>query len=332
MQKIIKVSNLKKNFLIKQKVSGFWPNLRSIFSPEYTEITAVNNISFDVNYGEMLAFIGPNGAGKSTTIKMLTGILFPTAGGTPRSKIDVLGFDPSKQRTELAFHIGSIFGQKSQLWYHLPAIDTFQLLYRIYELKYADYKERLDYLVKAFEIEPFIKTPVRQLSLGQRMRCELVASLLHRPKIIFLDEPTIGLDVIAKQQVRDMLKYLNQTEGVTIFLTSHDAGDIEAITKRTIIVNNGKIIFDDTTENLKKNYITSKVIELVTEEPIDNFKFEAGKILERKSHSLKVEIDTKVSSIEKLITYALENFKVVDINIFDTPLEKIISSLYSDKS
>jgi ABC-2 type transport system ATP-binding protein len=323
---VIEVKNLSKDFQIKQKSAGFFGGLSSAFSSKYKHVKAVDDISFSVEEGELLAFIGPNGAGKSTTIKMLTGILFPTGG-----KMKVLGFNPSDDRQKLAYHIGSVFGQKPQLWYHLPPIDTYNLFSRIYELNPKDYKERLDFLVEQFEIKDLLKTPVRKLSLGQRMRCEIVASLLHKPKIIFLDEPTIGLDVIAKQHIREVIKYLNEKEKVTIFLTSHDAGDIETLAKRTIVINYGKIIFDDTTEKLKKNYIKTKVVELVVEEPIKNFEFEGGKIVERTKYSLKVELDTAKNSIDKLLSYAMDNFAIKDINIFDPPMEEIIADIYREQ-
>lgn len=323
---VIEVKNLSKNFKIKQKSEGFFGGLSSAFNPQYKYVKAVDDISFSVEEGELLAFIGPNGAGKSTTIKMLTGILFPTGG-----KMKVLDFNPSSDRQKLAYHIGSVFGQKPQLWYHLPPIDTYNLFSRIYELNPKEYLERLDFLVEQFEIKDLLKTSVRKLSLGQRMRCEIVASLLHKPKIIFLDEPTIGLDVIAKQHIREVIKYLNEKEKVTIFLTSHDAGDIETLAKRTIVINHGKMIFDDTTEKLKKNYIKTKVVELVVENPIKNFEFEGGKIVERTKYSLKIELDIAKNSIDKLLNYAMGNFVIKDINIFDPPMEEIIADIYREQ-
>ncbi|MCC7432781.1 ATP-binding cassette domain-containing protein [Candidatus Peregrinibacteria bacterium] len=323
---IITVENLHKNFQLKQKTAGFLGSLKSTFRADYKTVKAVDDISFNVNKGEIVAFIGPNGAGKSTTIKMLTGILFPTSG-----QINVLGYNPAEQRQKLAFHIGSVFGQKPQLWYHLPPIDTYNLFARIYEMKMPEYQKRLKFLVDQFEIEELLKTPVRKLSLGQRMRCEIVSSLLHKPKIIFLDEPTIGLDVIAKQQIREVIKHLNKDEEVTIFLTSHDAGDIEALAQRTIVINHGKTIFDDTTAKLKKDYITHKVVELIAENPIKNFQFAGGKVIEKGTFNLKIELDTSKNSIEKLLAYAMDNFTIKDINIFDQPMEEIIASIYRDK-
>ncbi len=323
---IIQVKDLKKVFKLKQKKAGFAAGLRSLVKPEYKEIVAVNNISFEVNQGEIVAFIGPNGAGKSTTIKMLSGILFPTSGD-----INVLGFNPSAQRQQLAFHIGLVFGQKPQLWYHLPPQDTYDLFAKIYELDPKAYQTRFEFLVNAFEIRDLLKTPVRKLSLGQRMRCEIVASLLHSPKVIFLDEPTIGLDVIAKQHIRDVILHLNKTEKVTIFLTSHDAGDVEALAERTIVINHGQVIFDDKTAKLKKDFIQSKIIELVTDEPNKSFDFQGAKVIEQGKFNLKIELDTTTSSIEQLLGFAVKNFAIKDINVFDPPMEEIIAAIYRDQ-
>jgi ABC-2 type transport system ATP-binding protein len=320
---IIEVRNLNKIFEVKQKQAGFWGSLKSVVKTEKKIVKAVNDVSFSVNAGEVVAFIGPNGAGKSTVIKMLAGILYPSGG-----EISVLGFNPSKDRKKLAYHIGSVFGQKSQLWYHLPARDTFNLLGKIYELDPKEHEERLKFLVDSFEIGDLLSTPVRKLSLGQRMRCEIVASLLHRPKIIFLDEPTIGLDIISKRQVREMIKFLNEKEGVTIFLTSHDAGDVETLAERTIVIDNGTVIFDDKTNKLKEKYLRSKVIEVMTEQKLDGFEFPEGKIMEKDEYHLKIEIDTQTASIEKLLNYVVRNYTVQDINIFDPPMEEIISEIY----
>lgn len=325
MDTVIKVTDLHKSFLLKQKGSGFLGGLQTILKPEYKKVEAVDNLSFSISEGELLAFIGPNGAGKSTVIKMLVGILYPSGG-----HVSVLGFNPSKNRQKLAFKIGSVFGQRAQLWYHLAPQDTYDLFAKIYELEQASYKERLNFLVESFEIGTLLKTPVRKLSLGQRMRCEIVASLLHRPKIIFLDEPTIGLDVIAKKQIREVIKQLNKEEKVTVFLTSHDAGDIETLADRSIVINQGKIIFDDSTEKLKKKYIKTKTVELVVDGSTDKFEFKGGKIIQQSKYDLKVELDTSKGAIDKLLSYAIENFDIKDINIFDPPMEEIIAAIYQE--
>lgn len=323
---IIQVKNLSKVFKLKQKRAGFGAGIKSLFKPEYKIIQAVDSVSFDVKQGEIVAFIGPNGAGKSTTIKMLSGILFPSSGS-----VNVLGFDPTKQRQQLAFHIGLVFGQKPQLWYHLPPQDTYDLFAKIYELEPKAYQERIAFLIEAFEIKDLLRTPVRKLSLGQRMRCEIVASLLHRPKVIFLDEPTIGLDVIAKQHIRDVILHLNKTEKVTIFLTSHDAGDVEALAARTIVINHGQIIFDDATAKLKDKFIKTKIIELVTDVPNKTFHFKGAKVIEQGKFNLKIELDIAESSIEQLLGYAVENYAIKDINVFDPPMEEIIAAIYKEQ-
>lgn len=320
---IIEVKNLRKEFLIKQKEDGLFGGVISVVKPKYKTVKAVDDISFSVEKGELLSFIGPNGAGKSTTIKILTGILYPTGG-----EIRVMEIDPQRQRQRLAFEIGSVFGQKSQLWYHLPPLDTYNLYAKIYELDYKKYKARLDFLVEQFEIADLLKTPVRKLSLGQRMRCEIAASLLHQPKILFLDEPTIGLDVIAKQKIREVIKFLNEKEKVTIFLTSHDVGDIETLAKRTIIVNHGRIVFDNETRKLKEKYVTKKIVELIFEQKTKDFNYPAGKVIERSENRVKVEIDLQEKAIDKLLSFAVKNYDIVDMNVYDRPMEEIIADIY----
>jgi len=220
----IVVRNLQKTFQTKRKTAGLGGSIRALFRPEYSAVEAVRSLSFEMEAGELLGFIGPNGAGKSTTIKILTGILYPSGG-----EASVLGFVPWRERQKLAYHIGTVFGQRPQLWYHLPAIDTFILFGKIYDLEDREVKRRIGFLTEAFEIGDLLETPVRKLSLGQRMRCEVAASLLHRPKLLLLDEPSIGLDVVAKQHIRDAIRRMSQEENVGVLLTSHDAGDLEAL-------------------------------------------------------------------------------------------------------
>jgi len=328
---VVSVRGLRKNFTVKTKLPGLSGSLRAVLRPEIHTVEAVKGISLDLEKGELLAFIGPNGAGKSTTIKMLTGILYPTAG-----QAQVLGYVPWRQRRQLAYHIGSVFGQKPQLWYHLPAIDTFHLFAKIYELDAHAFRQRLDFLVAAFEIGDLLYTPVRKLSLGQRMKCEIAASLLHRPRIIFLDEPTIGLDVVAKQQIRDTIKLLNAEEGTTIFLTSHDAGDVETLCKRVIIINHGQIIFDDRVSTLKRRYLTRKVIDVRFAESLDGgFQLaeEGGRlrtvnVLKVGKYGVKLQFDTREIPVDAVIQRLMELHHVADITISDPPMEEIIASIY----
>src|SRR3989344_2024199 len=261
----ITVSNLTKKFSFSARnASSGW--LKNLFSPETKEIVAVNDISFSVKHGERIAFIGPNGAGKSTTIKMLTGILFPTSG-----KVNILGLDPTKDRKRLAYQIGTVFGQRSQLLPNLPLTDSLEFFGVMYDMPEKEIKKRITELVELFDLGSFITQPVRKLSLGQRMRAEVAASLIHKPKIILLDEPTIGLDVVAKKSLRDLLLKINKEENTTIFLTSHDVGDIESLCERTIVINHGVIVKDLPTQDLAKTFVYEKYIDLVPEKSFENF-------------------------------------------------------------
>lgn len=321
---IIEVKNLNKKFVIKEKEKGIKGSIKSIIKPKYKSINAVDSISFTVEKGEILAFIGPNGAGKSTTIKMLTGILYPTSG-----EIVVNSIDPSKERKKLAYKIGTVFGQKEQLWTHLTPYDNFKFFGAIYDIPDNEIEDRIEELKNTFELEEFINTPVRNLSLGQRIRCEIVAALIHKPEILFLDEPTIGLDPVVKENIRKLIKKMNKELGTTIFLTSHDVGDIEKLCKRVIIVNKGKIIMDDTMNNLKYHYLNKKIIEVKLKEKV-NLKNEEGiTILKDKGNNLKVEIDSKKKGIADVIKL-LDTDKIVDINISNIPLEDIITSIYKE--
>lgn len=325
MEAVIEINDLRKSFRSRQKKAGFASSFSSFFKPEFREIEAVNGVNFSVMPGERLAFIGPNGAGKSTTIKMMTGILTPTSG-----TIACLGLSPTSDRKKLSYHIGTVFGQKPQLWYHLPPIDTYRLFGKIYDVNRTDLDARLKYLINAFEIEHLLETPVRKLSLGERMRCEITASLLHRPKILFLDEPTIGLDVVAKLQIREVIRHLNEVEGVTVFLTSHDAGDIESLAHRTMVINYGRVVFDDTTANFRGRYIRTKTVELHVADGGEQFKFSEGVMLEQSKHLVRLEVDLAVGAIERLLNYTVENFRLKDVNIYEPPMEEIISQIYRD--
>jgi len=245
----IQTQNLNKTYRARVKGEGLGASVRALVAREWKEVEAVRNVSLKVEQGEILAFIGPNGAGKSTLIKMLCGILHPSTG-----EISVLGMSPVKERRKLAMRIGTVFGQKSQLWLHLPALDSFTLLAAIYEISDADRKRRVDELTEIFEMGDFLRTPVRKLSLGQRVRCEVAASLLHEPELLFLDEPTIGLDVVVKQAIRELIIRRNRERGTTVFLTSHDPADIEQICRRAVVINHGGIVLDASVEKLKSDY------------------------------------------------------------------------------
>jgi len=326
--KSIIISNLSKKFTFSVKnSSASW--LKNLFAPETKEIIAVDNISFSVAEGERVAFIGPNGAGKSTTIKMLTGILSSTSGS-----INILGLDPIKDRKKLAYQIGTVFGQRSQLLPNLPLTDSLEFFGVMYDLTDSEIKKRIAELAEVFDLNPFIHQPVRKLSLGQRMRAEVAAALIHKPKIILLDEPTIGLDVVAKKILRDLLLKINKEEGTTIFLTSHDVGDIESLCDRTIIINHGAIIKDLPTENLAKTFILEKYINLI---PIVRFKnFVAlpnGLRYSAKTPNLiTVAVDINKISVQEAIRKLLDIFDVEDIDVYNADLETVIRHIYERDS
>lgn len=319
---VINVEHLSKTFKVKEKSKGFIGSMKTIIKPKFKEIQAVKDISFKVEEGEIIAFIGPNGAGKSTTIKMLTGILYPDSGN-----IEVLGIDPSKKRKKLAYEIGTVFGQKEQLWMHLTPYDNFKFFGSIYDIPEKETEKRIEELSKLFDLGKFINTPVRNLSLGQRIRCEIVASLIHRPKVLFLDEPTIGLDPVVKESIRKLIKKMNQEYHTTIFLTSHDISDIEKLCKRVVIINDGQIVMDDSMTNLKYHYMDKKVIEVKLKNNVNFSDAKGIKILKEKENSLSIEIDTNETDLTTVLKL-IDPENIIDINISNTPLEEIISAIY----
>lgn len=292
----IVVNHLSKCFRVKEKEKGLKGSLKSVVKPTYRTIKAVDDISFRVEAGEILAFIGPNGAGKSTTIKMLTGILYPEQGD-----ISVMNINPTTKRKQLSYKKGTVFGQKEQLWMHLTPYDNFKFFSAIYDIDDKEAEKRIQELIQVFELEEFVNTPVRNLSLGQRIRCEIVASLIHNPQILFLDEPTIGLDPVVKENIRSLIKKMNKEYNTTIFLTSHDIGDIEKLCKRIIIVNHGRIVLDDSMENLKYHYLNKKIVEVKTREYTDLSEEDGITVLKSKGGNLKLEVDTTKKNISDAI-------------------------------
>lgn len=323
---IIKVKNLCKEYKynIKEENKGFLYNL---FNSKEKVVNAVNNISFEVEEGETIAFIGPNGAGKSTTIKMLTGILYPTSGD-----IKICGLTPIKDRDKLAYKIGTVFGQRSQLLPNLPLTDSMEMFGAMYDMSKEDIARRIEELSELFDLKEFIKQPVRKLSLGQRMRAEIATSLMHRPKIIFLDEPTIGLDVVSKKKLRDLFLKINQEEKVTIFLTSHDTEDIQSICKRCVIINHGKIIIDITTKDLMSSYIKNKNIVITPETTFDNFpKLPEGiSYVEKTKDQIVVKVNTEKIGTQKALQELTKKFNIDDVDIQNESLEDIIRGIYEE--
>ncbi|HVQ63979.1 MAG TPA: ATP-binding cassette domain-containing protein, partial [Terriglobia bacterium] len=298
-----------------------WQGLRRRLS----QVTAVDGITLDVPAGQSVAFIGPNGAGKSTTIKILTGILHPSSG-----HVKVLGLTPWVERRKLAQHIGAVFGQRSQLWYHLPPADTFELIARIYSLKRDAYRQTRDALVDRFALGPFMDTPVRKLSLGQRMRAEVAASLLHRPKVLFLDEPTIGLDAVARQELRDLVREWNSREGATIFLTSHDAGDIEHVAARVVVINHGRVIVDGPVAEVRRRYVSTRIVRAQFHELPRQVDVPGAVMRSQSAYEWVMEIDVSVTPVQEAIALLLQAAPIADIAVEDPPLERVITRIYKE--
>ncbi|MBO5477093.1 MAG: ATP-binding cassette domain-containing protein [Clostridia bacterium] len=311
------VENLNKEFTLKSgKMFG---------QKTKTIVKAVEDVSFKVKKGEIIAFIGPNGAGKSTTIKMLTGIIRPTRG-----QIRVAGLDPTKDRKQLAYKIGCMFGQKSQLYMHLTVRDSYKLLCSIYDLNAKQAEEKIEEIATLFDIHELLDKVVRKLSLGQRMICEIAGSVLNNPEIIFLDEPTIGLDIFAKAKIRDIIRKMNEEKGTTIFLTSHDVGDVEALCNRIIIINNGTIVTDSTIEELKSKYLSKKIIKISYDRAINNKKLEYN--VQKINHNqVELIVDTTKTNLGDLLSYFTSVGNIVDIQIESTPLEDVIKNIYKER-
>lgn len=321
----INVDCISKTFKVAKRNSGLKAALKSFFKREYTYIDAVKNVSFSIEKGEVVGYIGPNGAGKSTTIKMLSGILLPTAGN-----IRVNGLDPFKDRKKYVSNIGVVFGQRSQLSWDIPAEDTFDLLKDIYDLSDKEYQKTKTELVNLLNIQEVMKQPVRSLSLGQRMRCEIAASLLHKPKILFLDEPTIGLDAESKKIVRDFIKKLNKNHKTTVILTTHDMTDIEALAKRIILIGKGELLYDGTLSNLKKKYGSYKEVLVSTNEKIDKIRLKGIIKKSKNINGYSFIIDSNVLSLSKLLNNLSLKYVINDIDIKNESIDDVILKLYHD--
>ena len=322
---VISVSHLSKIYKIHQKEPGIRGTLNSFFNRKYKEVMAVNDISFEIEEGELIGFIGPNGAGKTTTLKCLSGLLYPTSG-----KISVLGFTPFERKNAFLKQISLVMGQKNQLWWDLPAIDTFLLNKEIYEISDKQYKETLDELVELLDVKDVLRTQVRKLSLGQRMKMELIAALIHRPKVLFLDEPTIGLDVIMQQKMREFIREYNKRHKSTILLTSHYMEDVKELCKRVIVIDRGKIIYDGLLENIVRKLATHKKITVIFEGDVDSKK--VAILGEVKSYEFpKVTLSVPRSKSNHVAAELLEKFPVADINIEEPDIEDIIRTVFRGK-
>lgn len=319
---MITVSHLSRHFVVHTKAAGFGASFKSLFKRNYSVKKAVDDISFSIDEGELVGFIGPNGAGKTTTLKMLAGLLYPTSG-----QVEVMGFTPFDRKAEFLRRISLVMGQKNQLWYDLPPTETFLLNKEIYQVPDAQYKETVDTLVELLEVGDALHTQVRRLSLGQRMKCELIAALIQRPKILFLDEPTIGLDVIMQKKLRKFIKQYNKQYSSTILLTSHYMDDVKELCKRVIIINYGKILYDGSLDELNKQFSTHKYISIKSLETVDTTKLSSfGELTEQEDGTYVIKVPSTIAN-EALIQI-LSHVQGADITIQDTRLEDVIREVF----
>lgn len=325
MGNVISVKNLKKYYRIHQKEPGLTGSVKSLFKREYKNIEAVNDISFDINEGELVGFIGPNGAGKTTTLKTLSGLLYPTTG-----TVNVLGFKPWERKPQFQKKFSLVMGQKNQLWWDLPAMESFILNKEIYGVSDPEFKKTLDELVELLEVEEQLKVQVRKLSLGQRMKMELIAALIHSPRLLFLDEPTIGLDVVMQKKLRDFIKVYNLRFNATVILTSHYMEDVKELCERVIIIDQGKILFDGSLDSIIKKFATQKTLEIVFAEKISAEKLaEFGTVEEFEFP--KAVIKVKRSHAPEVASKLLSKYEVDDLNILEAKIEDIIREVFTAK-
>lgn len=323
---MIELRGINKSFKVAKRSSGFLSTAKALVKKEYTHVTALQNISFTIEPGEIIGYIGPNGAGKSSTIKVMSGVLVPDSGSCL-----INGLNPWKQRKEHVRNIGVVFGQRSQLWWEVPVMDSFELLRDIYDIDDHQYKTTLNRLTDRLNLGDLLQTPTRQLSLGQRMRCEIAASLLHSPSILFLDEPTIGLDAVSKIAVRSFIKELNQTEQTTIILTTHDMQDIEALTNRILLIGKGQILLDGSLSQLKQKQKQHTEIEVQTQDEVRHFPQTDGlKLISQKAERAIFEMDrTKMTTSHAVETLA-QQLDIQSLSVKQPTAEELVVSLYKE--
>jgi ABC-2 type transport system ATP-binding protein len=322
---IIEVINLCKQFRIAKRRPGLRGALKSLFHREYITKTAVENISFTISAGEIVGYIGPNGAGKSTTIKMLTGILVPTSG-----QVKVNGLIPYKERQQNARQIGVVFGQRSQLWWDLPTIDSFELLKQVYMIPDSRYKKNMTDFSEILGLHEFYQTPVRQLSLGQRMRADIAASLLHDPAILFLDEPTIGLDVVAKERMRTFIQTINKERDVTVILTTHDMADIEKLCRRMILIDHGQAVYDGDLQQIKARFGAYRTLVVDLEKPADNFQVKEAEVIREEGKRKWLRFNRERISASQLIRSISEAYEITDLSLEEPEIDEVIRRIYEE--
>ncbi len=323
MSNIITVDNLSRDYRVANRDNGI---IKFMFSREYKIVNAVKDINFSVKKGELVGFIGPNGAGKSTTIKMLSGILSPSGGS-----VSVMGNDPFKFRRQNAYNIGVVFGQRSQLWWDLPVGDTFLLLKKLYRVSDDEYNKNIENFKKHLDLNAILRQPVRQLSLGQRMRAEIAAAILHNPKLLFLDEPTIGLDIVAKRQIREFILKLNSENNTTVILTTHDMKDIEEICNRIILIDNGTIVVDSAMKSFREGTNRYSMLKVSFKHPVTNFDIDGTKsTISEDGHSWLFEVDRQLTTVGHVVYEISKITEIEDIEIIESAIEDIIHDIYKD--
>lgn len=324
---VIEVSNLKKYYRVYQKEPGLVGSIKSLVNRKYEDVKAVNDISFAIGEGELVGFIGPNGAGKTTTLKVLSGLLYPNSG-----KVSVLGFTPFDRKAQFQKQMSLIMGQKNQLWWDLPSLDSFLLNKEIYEIPQNQFDRTLNQLVEMLDLQSVLKVQVRKMSLGQRMKCELVAALLHSPKVLFLDEPTIGLDVVMQKKIRDFIKDYNQKFKATVILTSHYMDDVKELCERVIIIDKGRIFFDGKLREIIAKYADHKLLEVVFSQDYPKSAFAIIPSAKIKSYSPpRVSFSVKRRLVNDVAAKLLTRFKITDLNITEPSIEDIIREVFTGR-
>lgn len=324
---LIEVENLSKTFAVAVRRAGRFGAVRTLLARESRRVQAVDGVSFDIAAGEMVAYLGPNGAGKSTTLKMLTGILVPSGG-----RIAVAGRVPYRQRVEHARRIGVVFGQRTQLWWDLPTIESFELLRHIYRIPERRWRENLDRFGELLDLGPFLETPVRQLSLGQRMRADLAAALLHDPAILFLDEPTIGLDVVAKERIRQFLAQANRERGVTVILTTHDLADVARLCRRVVLIDHGHLVYDGALETLRDRFGRWRMLVVDLSEACPDVRVADAELVRREGPRVWLRFDRNVTTAAALIADVAARYPVRDLTVEEPEIEAIVRDIYQNGS
>ena len=329
---LIDVRELSKDFRTFKRREGVWGSIQNLFLREYLTVKAVDRVTFSIDRGEMVGYIGPNGAGKSTSIKMLTGILVPSSG-----EARVNGFLPYKQRRQYVKTIGVVFGQRTQLWWDIAVVESFKLLRRIYEVPERDFRERMEKFNQILGIQDYLSTPVRKLSLGERMRCDLAAALLHNPPLLFLDEPTIGLDVVAKDQIRKFLRAINREFQTTVLLTTHDLDDIEELCRRIMIIDHGRLLYDGPLDLLKQKLLRTKQIKFALKDSgqlsrVQSFARDGLELEQVDPLTYRIRFDRTRVATADLIRQILNTVEVRDLLIEDEPIEEVVKRIYAGQA